>query len=198
MLEAATIDALVDRLQLFNCKVEKLASLSAYRHVTSKTTTARVHWERDKGWDSAFDGPGAEALDATVLTLRQFMQKNDPVSLLKMRRLYEDTRVGREVRATFSQTTARLDAFLDGETNISIEPGRNLTRRDVLNIFIYGGMAHSSPRYRATYESLTTTPFFPILQVEFVTAVGTFVSALQYIAGANQQALQVLAASGGA
>ena len=196
--EAPVIDPLVDRLQLFNRKVDKLASFSLYEHVTSKATTAHVHWERDKGWEAVFEGPGVEALDATVLTLRQFMQDNDPVSLANMRRAYEDPRMPPDIREAFCDTTAKLNAFLDRDTNVAVEASRKLTHRDVLNIFVYGGLAHSNPRYRAMFESLASTPFMAVLQVDFVNAVGTFVTALRYMANANKQALEALAASGGA
>jgi hypothetical protein len=195
---ASIIDPLVDRLELFNRKVEKLASFSLYEHVTSKQTTARVHWERNRGWDAVFDGPGAEALDATVLTLRQFMQDNDPVSLANMRRAYQDPRITPDIRDAFCDTTGKLNAFLDLDTNLAVEASRKLTNRDVLNIFVYGGLAHSSSKYRTMFESMASTPFFPILQVDFVNTVGTFVTALRHMANVNRQALEALAASGGA
>ena len=157
-----------------------------------------MHWARGKGWDGSFEGPGAEALDATVLTLRQFMQDNDPISLANMRRAYQDPRISAGIREAFLDTSTKLNEFLDRETNISLEPSRNLTFRDVLDIFIYGGLAHSDPKYRATFQDLASGAFFPILQVDFVTAVGTFVSALQHMAVTNTRAIEALADGGGA
>jgi len=187
---------IADRLALFNTKVDKLSGLTFFERVTTKKTTTKLHWDRDKGWESAFDGPGDESIDAAVLTLRQFMQDNDPVSVRNVSDAYLRSSLSTALRGEFQLLRSHLNQFLDSPTNVAIEEGRLLTFRRVLDLFVYGGLAHSSPRHRATYEGLKTSPFYHVIQADFVQAVGIFIIALRHMAAVNTRAIAALQMSG--
>jgi hypothetical protein len=144
-----------ERLALFNAKVDRLSSFSFFKQMTSDKTVATVGWNRDTGWESAFTGPDNEAIDAAVLTLRQFMQDIDPISLHNMAQAYASASIPAELTAEFAGIRSRINAFLDSATNLSIEEGRSLTIRSVLEIFVYGGLAHSTEPHRSRYRDLS-------------------------------------------
>ena len=183
-------------LALFNAKVDKLASNSFIAWMFRNRTTATVEMRQGVAAKAAYSGPPAESVEACVLTLRQFMQDNDPISVRNVARLYERSDLPDYLIQAFARTRADVNRYLDLETNISVEEGRKLTRRQVIDIFVYGGLAHSTEPHHTTFEQLRTTPMFAILQVDFVHGVSAFISGLQALADVNRAAISHLDSGG--
>lgn len=95
-------------LERFNEKVDKLERLRFLEEAARGG--AIVEWRRAVGWDAVHVGPKEESLDAVVLTLRFFLQNNEPTSLFKMASLYTTLGVG----------AATVDAFLQLRQQITI------------------------------------------------------------------------------
>ena len=58
--------------------------------------------------------------------------------------------------------------MLDLESNWSIEEGKKLTYREIFNIFLYGGIAHTKGEMGITYRELSKTAFFDMIKIDFV------------------------------
>jgi malonyl CoA-acyl carrier protein transacylase len=88
-----------DRLRLFNRKAELLTQRSFFAHMVSDGSNVGVKWDRGAGWESSFTGPDDESIEASVLTIRQFMQNNDPISIHNVAEAYVAAGAPEEVLA---------------------------------------------------------------------------------------------------
>ena len=105
-----------------------------------------------------------------------------------MRSLYEGIPVSAEVGSRFVSQCDAIKRMLDAESQVSIEEGQALTRRDTFEIFIYGRFAHANEEKRKVYQALSHTPFFPILQVDFTYTLSFMLRALSVLAEINRHA----------
>lgn len=192
MFARSEVDGAIATLQFFNEKVAKLMDLKFVAEITTQPGGAIVQYDRGKGWDSVFVGPSDETVDPVVLTLRFFMQNNERTSIQNVRRLYDQYDTPSSLRTSFETLADNLNASLDQPTNVFVEVRQALTYRDVLNIFIYGSLTHANPRWNKTYTDLRTTPFFPILQNDFVTTLAYFIRILSQMSRVNEQLLKHL------
>ena len=106
------------------------------------------------------------------------MQDNEPTSLRRMTSHVEEV-ASKATAEEWKEARQLLLTFLDSETNISIEEGRQLTHSDVLELFVWGDRAHGKPAKRAVFKDLAETPMFPILQVDFVRVLWAFGSTVR-------------------
>ena len=178
-----------ETLRLFNEKVDRLLSLSFFSKASD--SGAIVEFTRNAGWDSVFAGPDEESIEALVLTLRLFMQDNEPISLRNMRSL-NAAHLPEGLGQEFIDHCRRLNMSLDSASMLSIEEGRQLTHRDILEIFVYGAYAHTNPQRRRTFEGLRTTAFFPIFQQRLVATIVVFGRCLRSLQKINETGLSEL------
>jgi hypothetical protein len=61
---------------------------------------------------------------------------------------------------------------------------------------MYGDLSHANPKKRRTLKDLMGTPFFPVLQVDFVNVLNAFVVALSEFVSINDEAITQLKAVG--
>jgi len=182
----------IDTLEYFEDKAAHPQQLSAAGQVM-KGLGAIVEWKQGQGWDSVFVGPEGEPIEALVLTLRFFINNNEPISLCNMRKLYSGLALSAGLVARFQEQCYELNGFLDSDTNISIEEGKKLSYRDILQIFLYGSLAHGNDfSMRKTFRDLRKGAFFPFLQTYFVEAIRGFVIAINVLRKINQEALDEL------
>lgn len=172
MTKRTRIRQVIDTLHLFEDKVQKLLGLKFVSEIRDQAGGAIAEYKQGKGWDAIFVGPSEETLDAVILTLRLFIRDNERISVRNVRRLYMESGLPKELRDEFCRVADHLNAQLDTPTNMSIKEGERLTFREVLQIFVYGSNAHTTPRWHRLYRDLKTTPFFPVLQHDFVTLGG--------------------------
>jgi hypothetical protein len=192
MVKRTRIRRAIDTLRLFEEKVEKLLALKFVNEIRQQSSGAIVEYRQGKGWDAIFVGPSDETLDAVILTLRLFMQDNERISVRNIRRLYMESGLTAGLRDEFCTVAEHLNAQLDSPTSISIKEGEHLTFRDVLQIFIYGSHAHTTPRWHQLYRDLKTTAFFPILQNDFVTTLAFMLRILHKMSLLNRRATDEL------
>lgn len=178
-----------ETLRLFNEKVDRLLSLSFFAKALD--AGAIVEFSRNAGWDSVFVGPDEESIEALVLTLRLFMQDNEPISLRNMRSLYS-THLPEALRIEFIDHCTHFNEALDSDSMLSIEEGRQLTHRDIREIFVYGAYAHTNPQRRRTFQDLRTTAFFPIFQQVLVATIVVFGRCLRSLRRINETAVSEL------
>lgn len=177
-------------LAIFNEKVERLVSLSFF--TKSKGSGAIAQFVRGSGWESVFVGPDEESIEALVLTLRLFMQNNDRISLQNMRTIYASVPDLSALSGECVAACDRLNRLLDLDSNLSIEEGRQLSYREILEIFIYGTYAHVNEGKRLVVEGIRTTPFFPLFQSCLVVAVVAIRQCLEILREINNRALAEL------
>ncbi|MCH6557378.1 MAG: hypothetical protein IH803_04075 [Nitrospirae bacterium] len=180
----------IDTLRFFNEKVAVVEGLSFAAKAATQQVRAVVEWKRGKGWESIYVGPEWEPIHALVLTLRFFVQDNEAISLRKMAKLYGRLKIARATAGEFLALRKELNDFLDSTTSISIQEGRQLSHRDVFQLFLYGDLAHGTRKKRQTVQSFSRTPFFSIVQADFARTLIVFVRVLPELKRVNGRALR--------
>jgi len=178
-----------ERLRLFNGKVDLLSHRSFFAHMVSNPTNVRVKWDREIGWASSFSGPEDESIEASVLTIRQFMQNNDPISIRNVMEAYVAAAAPQEVTDEFQRVRGWINDYLDRESNISVSEGSQLMNRDILEMFIYGGLGHSSEPHYSRYQGLMKSPFADLVKIIFVDVLAKFMAGLNMLATVNKRIL---------
>lgn len=126
-----------------------------------------------------FHVPDSENIDAIALTLRFFMQDNEPCSLSNLSKIYERLPINIEIKEKFSQARTSLNTYLDSQSLIKyIFNFTSLTNREILNTFMYGGLAHSQHKKR--YNEWMRSPIAPVYTNEFCTIVAEMVRIIKY------------------
>jgi hypothetical protein len=174
-------------LRLFSQKAEKLLSSTAARRSLGPISASHRH-HYEEGISGSYSGPDGEAVDAFVLTLRFFIQDNESVSLARMRTLYDEV-APPDLATRFHRICKQLNNFLDQPTPLSVAEGSQLTRRQVLDYFVYGDFAHANSEKRALVIALREGPMFPLFQFVLAEAYRAFVVAINLLNNVNQELL---------
>ena len=182
-------------LELFAEKAGRLGELSLAQEIL-KSYRASVRWAKGEPWTGEYSGPAEEAVDAYILTLRVLIQDNEPISLRNMRRLYRAEPIPASLADQFDEACAELNAFLDTDTNLAIEEGRQLTYRAIFEVFVYGSLAHTnSPHKRQVFTALRDGAWFPLFQAHFADSLRAFEVTLAALRRINAEALVELRAA---
>lgn len=177
-------------LERFNEKVEKLERLQFLREPPQ--IGAIVTWERNVGWDGVHVGPKEQAVDSTVLTLRFFLQKNEPTSLMMMAEMYPTLAVSSALVKEFLSLRLDLNEYLDAPSNLWISEDRPMSHREILEMFLWGELSHANEKLERQYQEVSKTALFPLFQADFVVTVRNFVMTLCMMSNVNAQALEEL------
>jgi len=102
-------------LDRFNEKVEKLERLR-FLHDPAQVG-AIVEWRKGVGWDGVTWDPRTSPSTRLSLSLRFFLQDNEPTSLRNMTVLYPTLGVGAALVAEFLQLRQDLNEYLDSPSN---------------------------------------------------------------------------------
>jgi len=142
------------------------------------------------------EGPDEEAIDAFVLTLRFFVQDNEPTSLNNIDKLFSGLPLEPARIKAVSGTHHAINDYLDGSSHHFVG-GRGLTRREIFEVFLYGGLAHANAEKKTTYDRWANDEIgFLTLQMEFTDILVKLLKAIFWFRQACQQALDILSAHG--
>ena len=190
-----TIDDQIRILERFNEKADRLGQRGFAEE--SRGGGAIVEWRKGLGWVGFHVGPSEKTVDATVLTLRFFMLCNESTSLSNMAKLHSNLNIESQVAAQFLKVRDQLNSYLDSPSNLSISEEGPMTHRQILDLFLYGDLAHANNSTTvANYRSISQTAFFPLFQDDFTTTVQLFMSALTEMQEINCLALDQLRRGG--
>lgn len=158
----------IEALKLFNEKSDKLFA-SRYVKYLQETKKLSVGFTFTKGQAPTTRRalPDQDAIDAFVLTFRFFIQDNDKISFHNIGKLYEEIPISSELKKRFVEQRKVLNDYLDKQSNNVIN-GLNLTQRQILAVFVYGGLAHANAKKKAIYDTWKADGLiFPILELHF-------------------------------
>jgi len=181
-----------EALRLFNEKADRLSQLGFTKRMLGKTIQVEISGERGKPIEIIRNGPNQEEIDAFVLTFRFFIQDNERSSLRNLAEIYEDLSISDDLKRQFSEARKAINDFLDKPPPIRIDfQGVSLTRRRILMVFIYGGLAHANQEKKIIYDKwMTMPPFGYILLNEFCVILAQVLRVIKYIADLNRQAIE--------
>lgn len=183
----------VEALGVFNEQADKLESLGFTRTVISEPLTFNIRYDSEKGGGAWRTGPGDESIDAFVLTFRQFFQNNDAISFQNIAGHYDallaDSVIPESLAEEYGETRAALNRFLDAETYMN-HNDRQLTHRYILDVFLYGALAHTDKEKRAVYHEWQAVPiFFPMVKREFTAVMREVLAVIFGMRGINRRVL---------
>ena len=138
-----------------------------------------------------FYQPGDEQRDAILLHLRLFLQDKDDISLRKLGDLTNDPDLSSEWKEEYEKERKVLNIRLD-EVIADGRKGR-ITNRDILNMFLFGKIAHNNPNdeNNKLYQKwITSDTEYEILHNTFHTILIRLFTATLNISSASKEELQ--------
>lgn len=141
-----------------------------------------------RAWVEDFD---QDAVEAFVLTYRMLTQDNDRYSVRRLAKVYEQSRVDTEARARLAEARQAIAGFLDEQTTCGFENGP-VKRNRLLDVFVYGGLAHSNPEKERLFRLWTANPTQAhFTWVEFMSGLRGLMTYFLYIRELNKAVLSV-------
>lgn len=192
------ISKINEALNLFNEKADKLFRLSFVKTMFETNTGVTLSWKaRDDGLYDEFHerrGPEEEAIDAFVLTFRYFIQDNEATSFRNMAVHYANAPIAVALKDEFNEIRKQVNDFLDAQPDFHLEhDGKTYSRREIMDIFMYGGLSHAKSSKKKIYDEwMSIPPFKPIAENEFVYTISTILKAIKWIRDLNIRALDEL------
>ena len=188
----------VSALELFNEKARILLDLSFVKAILTPGSGVTIRGQRREDGafdiDSALVGPASEAVQAFVLTFRYFVQDNESISLRRMAALYDVMVVDLEVKESFRIVRDSVNTMLDSANFVRVAyQDATPSNRDVMQTFIYGGLAHANPeKYQLFKEWMSFPPLAALMQGCFNLILVNVLEALIRISAINERAIRQL------
>ena len=177
----------IKALQLFNEKADKLEGLSFTKGLADSGVT--ISGKRGQPVQAQRNGPDDESIDAFVLTIRFFVQDNETTSFRNMAGLYAIISVDSDLVDKLNDARTKTNAALDKPSPIKLN-NTELTYRAIYEVFLWGGLAHANPNKKAVYDTwVPNLLLFPLLQNEFVYALGILLNMIFFTRALNKAAL---------
>lgn len=185
-----------ETLSLFVEKANKLLSLSFIKSITERGgLDLNISWNANEGLNVIRGGPGDEAVDAFVLTFRFFIQNNERVSFGSLNdQVMADSGVSDAWKTEFTRIRAELNEYLDARPTINYAvDGKSISsNRELLDTFVYGGLAHANVQKRQVFEAWRSDQMaFQLLQFQFATILVNTLKAISYMAHLSEQELKL-------
>lgn len=180
----------ISALHLFNEKVDKLVSSRFIKHVQENGMKVSLKSSIYKPVEISDNLPDQDAIDAFILNIRFFIQDNEVSSLSNMAKLYNDIPVSSDIKDDFNFARDKLNSELDKGSIFNLH-GKHLTKRDIFDTFIYGGLAHANPTKKQDFDTwMKIEPLAAFITSEFYNSLVYFLHCIAYIKKTNLKALQ--------
>jgi len=184
----------LEALRLFNEKAFELRESRFTQMASHAETGITIFFGPEKPIEVERIGPDDEALKAFLLTFRFFVQDNERCSIRNVAAAYERLSVPEERKDLVRKARLDLNDFLDQPTFMKFGQDQVFHRR-ILDVFLYGNLAHSKDDKREVLESWRATPgLWPIMYNEFVFVLTTCLTIIGWFEGTNRETLEELKA----
>ena len=186
----------INRLKLFNEKANHLLNTRFVQYILSKGKISfQIEAKKGEAVKIKKEVPNQDAIEAFILTFRYFIQNNEQCSFGNLSKTYERQFVPEEIRKEYLRVRKQLNDYLDApSSSIKIETdGETPTRRRILDIFIYGGLAHANPKKKEIFDKWMRNPIMgPLLKFCFVSILIKVLEVIRYVVGLNEKLLKKL------
>lgn len=184
----------ISTLKLFNEKVGKLIDSRFVKHVQeNKGMKVSIKSSVGEKVDISHNLPDQDAIDAFVLTIRFFIQDNESTSLRNMVKLYNEISVAPDIKADFNDVRDKLNSELSKKSMFNLL-GKDLTRGEIFDTFIYGGLAHAETRKKDDFDKWMRIgePLAALITAEFNNVLIYFLDCIACIRKVNLRTLEEL------
>jgi hypothetical protein len=196
-----------ETLRLFNEKVARLeASRFAQRYgkeppevllrfsSATTTSTGAATFEIQGAAESELAEHDQDDIDAFVLTYRMFIQANDRISIRALKKIYEEPWMPEEPAKSFAHARGVVNAYLDSPLTLTIYD-QQIARRTLIDIMLYGGLAHSEPEKQEVFRNWTTSLAAGFFWAEFVVTMHDMLGYLRFFRDLNEAVIANLGSS---
>ena len=192
----ADLNQIAKAFRLFNEKAEKLARLSFIEKIAHPNSGVTISFKNLKEGGSTVTqerrGPDEEAIDAFVLTFRYFIQDNEQVSFRNMEKHYLAAPINPALQQEFVNLRKEINDYLDEKVAVNYN-NEDLTRRRIMDVFVYGGYSHANEEKRRLYKTWMNDPIVALfIENLFVTILADIHNAIAWIKDINERALKNL------
>jgi hypothetical protein len=181
-------------LELTVEKANKLMSLRFTQYLLKGgDMSVNLSWRQGQPLVISSSGPDDESQDAFVLTFRFFIQNNERTSLSNMAKCSNDPDVSETWKHEIARVRADVNSYLDTHPPmlLKINNGSAPTVREIVDVFVYGGLAHATPGKKERFDSWHREPvIFPFFALVFQTALADLLHAIAYIGVLSKTELQ--------
>lgn len=163
-----------------------------------KSFNIELKIEKDKPVTVVTNLPDQSAIDEFVLTFRFFIQKGEGTSFRKMEPFYESLQISQELKNNFSKARSSVNNYLDSiPRSIKFEiNGQTPTNRDIMNVFIYGKLAHADQKLELIFDQWAKNKLgFKFIEMEFHTILYNIFRIVQCVKNINDKAINELVSS---
>lgn len=197
---SGSIDA-VYAIELFNEKAEKLSTMRFPRAILSENCGVEISFERQASPNWSIDVRAQrvddEAVESLALTIRFFVQDNEPCSIRNLSKIY-----GSRILLPLSERFLQLRDYLQAHLEMEAQPqpregfeGRTMINNDIFQVFLYGGLAHANPVKRRHYLAWRSSEIaWACYSHTFQMVLNILVNTVKEIAVLNKQAIDILSA----
>lgn len=191
-----------EKINLFNSKVDRLVN-SIFVDYNEKNPNQKIEFKAIRREDEKFDitsssgMPGEKEIDGFILTLRQFLQNNDPISLNNMKQIYDSLSIPLDLKEQFNNLRDSFNSWLNKTPDIKITlNNQELTRRKILCTLLYGYYAHSNEeKSRIVNFWKKELMLWPLIQINFINILNTTLQTLYQMKNINIKTLKHIVVS---
>ncbi len=183
-----TFDKEISILKVYNARVKKILDYSFVQHVQNKGIHLNLKLS-EKGIIDTNNFASKEALDATILNLRYFMQNNEDIGGRNMAKLYFNLDVSQDIKKDFNKIRDKLNYELDKNCNIKFNHEK-LTNRKIFEAYIYGTAAHETQKEE--YQKIFNHPLGSFCLAKFCEVMFYFINCIAAIRNVNLKAISEL------
>ena len=173
----------VDILKKFNKKVDRIANSQFIKETKTRKFGVTINMDIAKNETSSESRlHDQEHLDAVLLTLHMFVQGNEPISLDRVAKLYEEMLIDQSYKNDFQKIMATRDAYLS-ELAFTFLPS-SPTRKQIFDNVMMGDKAHTG-RQKVLEKWKSSNLNTDMIQTEFERIVEAYVFILVVIRNLN-------------
>lgn len=131
-----------------------------------------------------------DEINAFVLDYRQYTQNNDAISIGSLARIYAQPWMHSGARKNFEEARRRYNRELDAQATL-IFGDTAMRIRDLVDIVVYGGLAHSNPEKAAIFEDWESSGIMGFVWADFYAAMRDLMHTLKQLRTLNEQVLAI-------
>jgi hypothetical protein len=180
-------------LKLFNEHVEELENSTFTSFVRERGVSFNM--SAHVGEETKFEvvGPTQESTKAFVLTLRMFLQKKDRISIEKLSAAIAALPISKSLNDRFTEFSAAWNSAM-GVVLVELD-GTPITQRYLIDVFLYGVLAHLDADKRDAYNEWQKDPLISeMLRSYFNSAIVATLNFLRWARLYNEEVLKTLVA----